>query len=161
MDQRDKDRLLWNLRSLPNELQDLIGDLDEDTLRWRPIPDKWSIKEIMCHLRDMEREAYLARYQRMLGEDNPFMPNVDQNRISYEGDYINQDARAALAEFKRLRAETIQTLEAASAENWSRGGMHETDGPMTIEQMVMRQIKGNDLNHLVQMKDIVRLKMPW
>lgn len=161
MDQRDKDRLLWNLRSLPNELQDLIGDLDEDTLRWRPIPDKWSIKEIMCHLRDMEREAYLARYQRMLGEDNPFMPNVDQNRIAYEGDYINQDSRAALAEFKRLRAETIHTLEAASAENWSRGGIHETDGPMTIEQMVMRQIKGNDLNHLVQMKDIVRLKMPW
>jgi hypothetical protein len=161
MDQRDKDRLLWNLRSLPNELQDLIGELDEDTLRWRPIPDKWSIKEIMCHLRDMEREAYLARYQRMLGEDNPVMPNIDQNRIAYEGDYINQDARAALAEFKRLRAETIQTLEATSADSWSRGGIHEADGPMTIEQMVMRQIKGNDLNHLVQMKDIVRLKMPW
>ena len=32
---------------------------------------------------------------------------------------------------------------------------------MTIEQLVARQIKGNDLNHLVQMKDIVRLKMPW
>ena len=161
MDQRDKERLLWNLRSLPNELQDLIGDLDEDTLRWRPIPDKWSIKEIMCHLRDMEREAYLARYQRMLGEENPFLPNVDQNRIAYESDYINQDAKAALAEFKQLREETIRTLDAATAENWSRGGTHETDGPMTIEQLVVRQIKGNDLNHLVQMKDIVRLKMPW
>jgi len=161
MEQRDKERLLWNLRSLPNELQDLIGDLDEDTLRWRPIPDKWSIKEIICHLRDMERDAYLARYRRMLGEENPFLPNVDQNRIAYEGDYINQHAKAALAEFKRLRAETIQTLDLAPSENWSRGGIHETDGPMTIEQMVVRQIKANDLNHLVQMKDIVRLKMPW
>lgn len=161
MEQRDKERLLWNLRSLPNELQDLIGDLDEDTLRWRPIPDKWSIKEIMCHLRDMEREAYLARYRRMLAEDNPRLPNVDQNRIAYEGDYINQDAKAAFAEFKQLRAETIQTLDAALAENWSRSGIHEVDGPLTIEQMVTRQIKGNDLNHLVQMKDIVRLKMPW
>ena len=161
MDQRDKERLLWNLRSLPNELQDLIGDLDEDTLRWRPIPDKWSIKEIMCHLRDMEREAYLARYRKMLGEDNPYLPNVDQNRIAHESDYINQDAKAALAEFKRLRDETIETLEGAPAESWSRGGTHETDGQMTIEQLVVRQIKGNDLNHLVQMKDIVRLKMPW
>ena len=161
MDQRDKERMLWNLRSLPNELQDLIGELDEATLRWRPIPDKWSIKEIMCHLRDMEREAYLARYRRMLAEDNPSLPNVDQNRVAYEGNYIEQDAKAALAEFKRLRAETIQTLEAAPAESWSRGGTHEIDGPLTIEQMVTRQIKGNDLNHLVQMKDIVRLKMPW
>lgn len=161
MDQRDKDRLLCNLKSLPNELEDLLNDLAEDTLRWRPIPNKWSVKEIMCHLRDMERLAYLARYRRMLTEDNPLLPNVDQDRIAIETDYINQDAKAALEEFKRLRVETIQTLEGAPAESWSRGGTHSTDGAMTVEQLVVLQIKGNDLNHLVQMKDIVRLKMPW
>ena len=161
MDQREKDRILWNLKSLPNELDDLLADLDEETLRWRPIPNKWSIKEIMCHLRDMERLAYLGRYRRMLSEDNPLLPNVDQDRIAFESDYINQDAKAALEEFKRLRWETVQTLQAASPEVWSRGGMHETDGPLTVEQLVVRQIKGNDQNHLVQMKDIVRLKMPW
>ena len=161
MDQREKDRLLWNLKSLPNELDDLLKDLDEQTLRWRPIPNKWSIKEIMCHLRDMERLAYLARYRRMLSEDNPQLPNVDQDRIAFESVYINQDAKTALDEFKRLRWETVQTLQAAPPENWSRGGTHETDGPITVEKLVIRQIKGNDLNHLVQMKDIVRLKMPW
>ena len=161
MEQRDKDRLLWNLKSLPNELDDLLNGLDEETWRWRPIPNKWSIKEIMCHLRDMEREAYLARYQKILNEDFPLLPNVDQDRLAYERDYINQDAQAALAEFKELRAVTVQTLDSAPVETWSRGGMHETNGPMTVEQMVMRQIKGNDMNHLVQMKDIVRLKMPW
>ena len=161
MDQRDKDRLLSNLKSLPNELDDLLKDLDEDTVRWRPIPNKWSVKEIMCHLRDMERLAYLPRYRRMLTEENPILPNVDQDRIAIESDYINQNASAALDEFKRLRQETIRTLESAPVEAWSRGGTHETDGPMTVEKLVMRQIKGNDLNHLVQMKDIVRLKMPW
>jgi hypothetical protein len=115
----------------------------------------------MCHLRDMEREAYLARYNRILAEDNPWLPNIDQDRLAYERDYINQDAKAALEEFKQLRAETVRTLEAAPPENWSRAGIHEIDGPLTIEQLVVRQIKGNDLNHLVQMKDIVRLKMPW
>ena len=161
MDQRDKDRLLCNLKSLPNELDDLLKDLDEETLRWRPIPNKWSIKEIMCHLRDMERLAYLARYQRILSEDNPTLPNVDQDRLAAETDYVNQDAKAAFDEFKRLRWETIQTLASAPVEVWSRAGTHETDGPMTVEQLLIRQIKGNDLNHLVQMKDIVRLKMPW
>jgi hypothetical protein len=161
MEQRDKDRLLANLKSLPNELDDLLAGLDDKTLRWRPIPNKWSIKEIMCHLRDMERLAYLARYRRMLSEENPFLPNVDQNRLAFEGDYINQDAGAALEEFKWLRKETINTLQEVVPESWSRSGVHETDGPMTIEQLVIRQIKGNDMNHLVQMKDIVRLKMPW
>src|SRR5262245_6033421 len=161
MDQRDKDRLLWNLKSLPNELDDLLNGLDEETLRWRPIPNKWSLKEIMCHLRDMERLAYLARYRRILTEDNPLMENVDQDRLAVESDYINQDARAALDEIKRSRWEPIKTLGSAPTENWSRSGTHSTDGPMTLEQLVIRQIKGNDLNHLVQMKDIVRLKMPW
>jgi hypothetical protein len=161
MDQRDKDRLLYNLKSLPNELDDLLKDLNEETLRWRPIPNKWSVKEIMCHLRDMERLAYLARYRRILSEDNPSLPNVDQDRLAMESDYINQDTKAALEEFKRLRWETIRTLEGTPPESWSRAGTHSTDGPMTVEQLVIRQIKGNDLNHLVQMKDIVRLKMPW
>ncbi|MCI0488392.1 MAG: DinB family protein [Blastocatellia bacterium] len=161
MNQLDKERLLWNLKSFPNELDDLVEDLDEETFRWRPIPGKWSIKETVCHLRDMERESYLARYRRILSEDNPFLPNVDQDRLAREGDYIDQDARAALEEFKRLRAETVQTLESVPPETWSRGGVHEIDGPMTIEQLAVKQIKGNDLNHLVQMKDIVRLKMPW
>src|ERR1043165_10243476 len=109
MDQRDKDRLLVNLQSLPNELEDLLQGLDEETLRWRPIPDKWSIKEIMCHLRDMEREAYLARYHRILGEDYPSLPNIDQDRLAYERDYINQDARQGLAEFQRLPPGTAET----------------------------------------------------
>jgi hypothetical protein len=109
----------------------------------------------------MERLAYLARYRRILTEDNPLLASVDQDKIAIETDYINQDAKAALEEFKRLRWETIQTLEGAPTDAWSRGGTHSTDGPMTVEQLVVRQIKGNDLNHLVQMKDIVRLQMPW
>ncbi len=161
MDQREKERLLWNLKSFPNELDDLLTGLDEETLRWRPIPNKWSVKEIVCHLRDMEREAYLGRYTRMLSEENPLLPNIDQDRLAIEMDYINQDARAALEEFKQLRAETVRTLEGVPPEGWSRRGVHEHDGSMSIEHLVTRQIRGNDLNHLVQMKDIVRLKMPW
>ena len=161
MDQREKDRMLWNLRSLPNELADLLTELDEETLKWKPIPNKWSIKEIMCHLRDMESNAYQARYRRMLVEENPLLPNVDQDKLAIERDYINQDAMKALADFKDQRAITIQTLESAPVESWLRGGVHSTDGPLTIEQLVVRQIKGNDLNHLAQMKDIVRLKMDW
>lgn len=161
MDQREKERILWNLKSMPNELEDLLNDLDEETLQWRPRPNKWSVKEIMCHLRDMEREAYLARYYRILSEDNPLLHNVDQDRLAYERDYINQDAKAALAEFKQLRAETVKTLEGASLESFSRAGIHESDGPLTIEQLISRQIKGNDINHLNQIKDILVFKMPW
>ncbi|HEY7547062.1 MAG TPA: DinB family protein [Blastocatellia bacterium] len=161
MDQREKERIIWNLKSLPNELDDLLAGLDDETLRWRPRPNKWAIKEIMCHLRDMESEAYLARYLRMLSEDNPLLPNIDQDKLAAERDYINQDAQTALEDFKRTRAMTVSTLEAAPVEAFSRAGVHETAGPLTVEQLTERQIKGNDINHLSQMKDIVALRMPW
>ena len=60
MDKRDKDRIIWNLRSLPNELDDLLNGLDEETMRWRPIPTNG--RQEIIFLKDMYREAYLARY---------------------------------------------------------------------------------------------------
>jgi len=161
MEQRDKERLIWNLKSLPHELEDLLKPLDEETMKWRPIPHKWSIKEILCHLRDMERLAYLDRYRRIVEEENPHLPNIDQNRLAHENDYINQDTRQAFEDFKSLRRQTVDTLTALPVQSWQRVGVHDADGPMTIEQLVTRQIKANDLNHMVQMKDIIRLKMPW
>lgn len=157
--QKEKDRLLWNLRSLPNEVSDLIEDLDEDGLRWRPMPNKWSVKEIVCHLRDIE-EVHLARYRLVLSEDAPLLPSVDQNRLAIERDYIGADAASALTAFRSLRDEVIRFLEAVPPDSWSRGGVHRSAGPLTLERLVVRQ-KDHDLKHLIQMKDIIRLKMPW
>ncbi|HEU4386947.1 MAG TPA: DinB family protein [Blastocatellia bacterium] len=160
MDQREKEQLLWNLRSLPNELIDLVDDLDEETLRWRPIPNKWSVKEALCHLRDIERELFLSRYQAMLREHEPVLVSIDPDRIALERDYIKQDAQTALAEFTRARADVVRLLESAPVDAWARRGVHRTRGLITIEQTVASQ-KDHDLNHLFRIKDVVRLKMPW
>ena len=160
MNQRDKDGFIWNLRSLPNEIEDLIRDLDDETLRWSPIPGKWSVTELICHLRDVERLAFLERYQRLLAEETPVFHELDQNQMAIVGDYKNQDGRSVHADFRRLREQTVAMLEAARADQWERSGIHERLGPINIEGLVMLQ-KNHDLNHLLQMKDIVRLKMPW
>ncbi|HUK92390.1 MAG TPA: DinB family protein [Blastocatellia bacterium] len=160
MDQREKERLLWNLKSLPNEVADLLGGLDDETLRWRPVPNKWSIKEVLCHLRDAEREANFVRVARMLSENEPYLPQVDQEQLAAAGDYLNQDAAAALADFRKHRGDTVQLLEQAPVEAWGRTGTHWNLGRISVEQEVSRQTS-HDLKHLIQMKDIARLKMPW
>lgn len=157
--QKEKERLLWNLRSLPNELADLIGDFDDETLRWRPIPNKWAVKEILCHLRDLE-EVYLARYGLMLSEQNPLLPVVDQDRLVVERDYVNADAESALKAFAASRDEVTRLLDEAGPESWSRTGVHPTAGPLSVDQLVVRQ-KDHDVRHIIQMKDIIRLKMAW
>ena len=161
MEERDKGRLISNLKSLPNELEDLVEGLSDEELRWRPIPNKWSIAEILAHLRDVEREAFQVRLRRTIGEDTPTFELWDQERAAADRDYLAQSGRAALDEFKALRAETVAALESGPVEKWERVGVHPERGPATLEEQVTRQVKNHDLTHMIQIKDILRIKMPW
>ena len=161
MEERDKGRLISNLKSLPNELEDLVEGLSDEELRWRPIPNKWSIAEILAHLRDVEREAFQVRLRRTIGEDTPTFELWDQERAAADRDYLAQSGRAALDEFKALRAETVAALESVPVEKWERVGVHPERGPATLEEQVTRQVKNHDLTHMIQIKDILRIKMPW
>ena len=161
MEERDKGRLIANLKSLPNELEDLVEGLSDEELRWRPIPNKWSIAEILAHLRDVEREAFQVRLRRTIGEDTPTFELWDQDRAAADRDYLAQSGRAALGEFKALRAETVASLEAVPVDKWERVGVHPERGPATLEEQVTRQVKNHDLTHMIQIKDILRIKMPW
>lgn len=161
MEDRDKLRLLANLRSFPNELDDLVTGLTDDDLRWRPIPNKWSITEILCHLRDVEREVFQVRLGRALNEDTPTYELWDQDKAAWERSYLEQSGHAALNELRELRTQTADTLEGVSLEHWGRVGHHPERGSLSVEDQVVRQIRNHDLPHLIQMKDILRIKMPW
>ena len=160
-EERDKGRLLANLKSLPHELHDLVVGMSDDELRWRPIPNKWSIAEILVHLRDVEREVFQVRLRQTLLEDRPTFAAWDQERTAVERDYLGQSATAALVEFGEIREQTAAFLGAAPVDQWQRVGVHPSRGEKTVEQMVTWQIKSHDLSHLVQIKDILRIKMPW
>ena len=158
MDLREKDRLLLNLRSLPGEIEDLLYGISDDVLSWCPAPDKWCIKEILCHLRDIDKDVYLNRYRKMVEEDDPILYGVDADKMAAEGDYMSHDAATVLSEFDLVREELVEYLEGLPEEAWSRKGVHDTAGPITIHGQVVRQ--GNhDVNHLDQMKDIIRIKV--
>ncbi len=161
MEERDKGRLLANLTSLPHELDDLVEGLSDDELRWRPIPNKWTIGEILVHLRDVERDVFQPRLRRTLHEDHPTFELWDQNHAAAERDYANQSGRTALEEFKTLRAATASDLGKVPLDMWQRVGVHPERGAATVEEQVVRQIKNHDLSHMVQIKDILRIKMPW
>ena len=155
----ERERLLWNLRSLPDELGDLAGSLDDETLRWRPVPNKWSVKEILGHLRDFESEAMQYRYRSVLADDDPYLPRLDNDARQAEGDYNNRDGTELLGDIRRLRHESIAILEHEPADSWLRTGVHFSAGRITLEQIVARHVL-HDMTHLGQIRDIIGLKLP-
>lgn len=160
MDEREKQRIILNLRSTPNELDDLLNGVMEETFVWRPIPNRWSVKELLCHFRDVERYVFHSRYRLLLTESEPAFQRFDPDAAAAAGDYIHQDASAVFAAFKSSRLNTIDLLNGLSPGDWNRAGIHPSGGRLSLHDFAIRHCE-HDLNHLGQMKDIIRLKLPY
>ncbi|MGB7622407.1 MAG: DinB family protein, partial [Terriglobia bacterium] len=64
MDVNERERYSEIVKQTPARLAATLKGVPKKLLLWTPSPGKWSIHEIVCHMRDMERDAYLARYHR-------------------------------------------------------------------------------------------------
>ena len=150
MDEAERRRYLEIVRATPARLKAALKGVPKAVLLFAPAPGKWSILEIVCHLRDMERDAYLERYRRILAEDTPQLPDIDGDLYSLEGDYRNQKLSDVLREWTRLRRESLRLLAGVKREQWDRAGIHETAGRLTMADLLRRHAIGNDEAHLAQ-----------
>lgn len=154
MDVNEHQQYLEILQNTPEKLRAALNGVSKKLLLWTPSPGKWSIQEIICHMRDMERDAYLARYQRILNEANPLLKNIDGDAYVIERQYRRMKLSEVIRDFRNLRKETLKLLKKVRDDQWLRPGIHETDGPLTVELLLKRQAIGNDEAHLGQIEHI-------
>jgi uncharacterized damage-inducible protein DinB len=156
VDEQERKQHIGTLRSTGARLSESLKGVPKAVLLFTPAPGKWSILEIVCHLRDMEREAYLARYKRILAEDTPSLPDVDGDAYSLENDYRSQRLSEVLRDWKASRREVLKVLGPVRGQQWERAGVHETSGRLTMADFLRRHAIGNDLAHLGQIDAIKR-----
>jgi hypothetical protein len=104
--------------------------------RWRPSSEAWSIVEVVCHLRDVEREVHLPRFQALAETENPFLSGVDADEWAAPRDYFRQDGHAALADFVTARLETLALLKMLPESAWSREARHAFFGQTTLHELL-------------------------
>ena len=110
--------------------------------------ERWSILEIVCHLRDAEQRVS-ERYRKMRDEDNPFLAAWHPAIVADESDYRDQALEDALAVFAQARAASVDILGGLDAAGWRRGGMHQESGAITIESLAAH-MAFHDTVHLAQ-----------
>ena len=140
--------LLANLRSTPAAIATLVESLPLDGWRRQPAPSEWCLTEILCHLRDVEREVNLPRIRKVLADENPFLPGEATDRWVEERHCAKQDGRQALVDFITARKEVIGLLNNLQAE-WSRMARHAIFGPTSLQELV-GFIAGHDRAHIQQ-----------
>lgn len=142
------------LAETPARLKAALKGVPKKLLLWTPGPGKWSILEIVAHMRDMERDAYLTRYRRILAEDNPTLPDLDGDLIALRDDYRSMRLPELLRDWLKLRKECLKLLKSVKGPRWERMGTHETAGPLSMDALLRRHAIGNDEAHLGQIETI-------
>lgn len=138
------------LRSTPAALDNLCNSLTPETWVQRPRPKEWCPTEILCHLRDVDAEVNLPRLEKVLREDNPFIPGKDTDPWAEERDYIHQNGPQALKDFTRTRIQILELLEGLQPQDWPRTARHAIFGTTHLSELV-RIIAGHDRLHIRQL----------
>jgi FMN phosphatase YigB (HAD superfamily) len=127
--------LLACLLSTPAAISTLCGSLRGDVWTRKPAPAEWCLTEILCHMRDVEREVNLPRLRKILLEENPFLPGQDTDRWVEERNCAGQEGCRILVDFIDARKETLGLLKGLQTE-WSRKARHAIFGPTTLLELV-------------------------
>jgi len=100
-----------------------------------PIPDEWSILQIVCHLLESEQVVQRPRLQRILNEDNPFLRSPQPPPGPHEALACDQSGLRAARRWAAERQKTIMWLRQLSANDWQRPARHSIFGLTTLLEM--------------------------
>lgn len=141
--------LLAVMRAAPAALDTFSSALSDGQWNSRVAPQEWCYTEILCHLRDSDREINLPRVAKIMAEALPFITPVDADAWSAEREYCGEDGPAALRGFMESRAVLLDQLAQLSPEDWDRPARHAIFGPTTLRELLAFSA-AHDRSHIAQ-----------
>ncbi|NJM24538.1 MAG: DinB family protein [Bacteroidia bacterium] len=84
----------------------LVSTIAEDKGEYRYQPDKWSIKEVLCHVIDAER-IFAYRALRFARQDKTNLHKFEENDYAPRANAHARSLSAIAGELSRLRASTL------------------------------------------------------
>ena len=139
------------LAVIPDRVAALAAGLDARTLRERPEPGEWSMKEVLAHLMELESRLFLPRFRLMATQNRPRFEAFDPIAWARERDRREGRFEDDLAAFRRARAETLAFLATLPPGAEERPGLSGHFGPVTLAQYATHAAD-HDLEHLAQMR---------
>ena len=110
------------LESMPAFVAAALASVPAAELTRQPAPGEFSLVEHACHLRDVEREAYLVRVGRMLSEREPALEPFDGGAVAAARNYPAQDAFTAARDFATARGQVVLLAQGLTPEILAREG---------------------------------------
>ena len=146
----DRASLIDELAAVPARLRAAIAAADPATLAGSGSGDEWSPMQVIRHLRDAV-QVYGMRFKWMILDDEPLLPNYDENRWAADSPDGPADIESVLAAIEAYRAETVRLLRALPPAGWQRRGNHEALGWLELGPYVRHEL-AHEEQHLAQLQ---------
>lgn len=115
----------------------------------------WGPADVVAHLVAIEPPALVDRLRRILEEDTPAVPDVDEQANLEESGLRGQPLASLLDRFEAQRAETMTFLRAIDEAGWQRRGVQSVVGEIAAEH-VLHHFANHDLLHFEQICALIR-----
>jgi uncharacterized damage-inducible protein DinB len=126
----------------PQQLRAAVAGMTADQLDARPIPGKWSTKQVICHIADFE-PVYVDRMKRVIAENDPWIFSGDPDLFAARLAYDQRDVAVELDFIALARKHMGAILRSLEPEYFQRRGIHSEAGPITLEELLT-----NITNHI-------------
>lgn len=148
MEQRE---LLARLAATPRTLAHLVVEASGERLDATGPDGRWSVRTTLAHLRDDEFLCMRPALERMLALTDPelsFMEGADWE----PGRNRERDRKETLlADFALQRQATLNVFACMREGDWSRTGVVEGQGPLTVLQLLSAWVQ-HDAEHIAQIE---------
>ena len=153
----DYQEITKELSSNKTIFRQMLSGLQEDMILWRPLPEKWCMLEIICHLYDEEREDFRARTKQVLENPGLQLPQFDPQAWVESRKYMEQDYQAKLNDFLEERTQSVEWLQNLAEPDWNNAYDHPKIGKMTA-WMFLSNWLAHDYLHIRQ---VMKLKFEY
>jgi len=125
-------------------LRAAVAELTTEQLRTRPVPERWSMLELVCHVADCE-QFFADRMKRTAAMDRPLLIGADGFRYSAALRYHDHDVREEIQLVEITRRQMARVLRLLPPEAWQRTAIHSETGLVTLRQLLLHA--NNHLAH--------------
>ena len=119
----------------PLTLRRAVADFSSEQLLARPVPERWSTLEVVCHLVDSE-QAWCHRMKRVIAEPRPLLIGYDESRFAAALACHDRDLEQELTLLEGMRQQMARILRTLPDAAWSFTGVHSERGLITLEDML-------------------------
>lgn len=139
------------LKATPDQVAAVIEGMDEAILDAQPTPEEWSAKIIIAHIFETDF-AFCARVRTILESDGfPPLPRDKPPWKTHEGKgYEKMTGSELLAQFREVRAETLDLVSQLSDADWVRAGT--LMGSVSSILDLGTWLANHDVGHMAQVK---------